>query len=227
MDKNVRCYKQRGDTCAIACMMMVLEYYNIMSKANWYDEKRLYRLYGSKYINGTPFSALAYHLSKKGLETTLFHSDENFFNNNYNALSDDDFKFAMEEYKQNLTLAEKTGTQVFNGVDINVDLLKKKLQDGNLIILAGENSGYYHAILLSGYEKNSFIVCDPLYKNKQIRTFEEIQKFMDTSIGKWFISINDDTIEKKNIINSLDNFNSEANEFMLKKEGKCLYREKK
>ena len=62
MDKDVRPYKQRGDTCAIACMMMVLEYYKVIPKANWYDERRLYRLYGSKYMDGTPFSALAVSL---------------------------------------------------------------------------------------------------------------------------------------------------------------------
>ena len=27
MDKNVKPYKQKGDTCAIVCMLMVLEYY--------------------------------------------------------------------------------------------------------------------------------------------------------------------------------------------------------
>lgn len=37
MDKNVRPYKQRGNICAIACMMMVLEYYKVITKANWYD----------------------------------------------------------------------------------------------------------------------------------------------------------------------------------------------
>lgn len=75
MKKDVKPYKQRGNTCAIVCMMMVLEYYDIIEKANWYDE-------------------------------------------------------------------------------------------------------------------NKFIVCDPLYKMKQMRTFEEIDNFMNTSIGKWFISVN-------------------------------------
>lgn len=54
MDKNVRAYKQRGDTCAIVCMM-ILEYYKIISKVNWYDERRLYRIYGSKYMPGHHF----------------------------------------------------------------------------------------------------------------------------------------------------------------------------
>lgn len=73
----------------------------------------------------------------------------------------------------------------------NVNLLKEKLEQGNLIILAGELTGGYHAVLLTGYNENNFIVCDPLYKNKQTRTFEEIEKYMDTSIGKWFIAVNE------------------------------------
>ena len=73
MNKNVKPYKQRKDTCAIACMMMVLEYYGVIEKANWYDERRLYRIYGSKYLSGTPFSALAFHLAKNCLKTTIYH----------------------------------------------------------------------------------------------------------------------------------------------------------
>lgn len=193
MNKNVRPYKQRGDTCAIACMMMVLEYYKKIDKANWYDERRLYKIYGSKYISGTPFSALAYHMSKKGLNVVMYHKDINLFNNNKRILDDYDFELAMNEYKENLNIAEKSGTKVINGVDINVNLLKEKIDEDNLIILAGEISGRYHAILLTGYDDRDFIVCDPLYKEKQIRTFDEIEDYMDTSIGKWFITVKDNS----------------------------------
>lgn len=193
MDKNVRPYKQRGDTCAIVCMMLVLEYYKIIDKANWYDERRLYKIYGSKYMSGTPFSALAYHMSKNGLNVMLYHEDINLFNNNYGLLDNYDFEFAMNEYKENLNIAKKSGTTVINGIDINVNLLKEMLDEDNLIILAGELSGRYHAILLIGYDDKGFIVCDPLYKDKQVRTLEEIEKYMDTSIGKWFISVNDNS----------------------------------
>ena len=200
MVKNVKQYKQRGETCAIVCMMMVLEYYKIMDKANWYDERRLYKIYGSKYMSGTPFSALAYHMSKNGLDTTLYHADLNLFNNDCGVLNDYDFELAMEEYKENLIIAKKSGAKVVNGININIELLKEKLQEGNLVILAGEIYGGYHAILLTGYDEKGFIVCDPLYKDKQYRTYEEIEKFMNTSIGKWFITVNDKTreIEKNN-----------------------------
>ena len=198
MYKNVRPYKQRGNTCAIVCMMMVLEYYKIIPKANWYDERRLYRLYSSKYMDGTPFSALALYMSKNGLETTICHEYQELFKNDLGVVDQDDFKFAIDEYKEYLKYAENNGTKIMNGIDITIDILKQKLQNGDLIILAGEILGAYHAILLTGYDQDGFKVCDPLYKTKQNKTFDEIERFMNTSIGKWFISVND----KKRKINT-------------------------
>lgn len=196
MDKDVRPYRQRGDTCAIVSMMMVLEYYEIIPKANWHDERRLYKIYGSKYMSGTPFSALAFYMSKKGLETTICHENQELFKNNQGVIDQYNFKFTMDEYKEYLKYAENYGAKIVNGINITVDVLKQKLQNGDLIILAGEIPGAYHAILLTGYDQNGFKVCDPLYKTKQNRTFDEIEKFMNTSIGKWFISVNDKTKEK-------------------------------
>lgn len=193
MDKNVRPYKQRGHTCAIVCMMMVLEYYKVIPKANWYDERRLYRIYGSKYMSGTPFSALAFHMAKNGLETTICHENQDLFKNDRGSIDNNDFKFAMDEYKEYLKYAENNGTKVINGVNITINVLKQKLQDGNLVILAGETPSGYHAILLTGYNQDGFKVCDPFYKVKQTITFDKIEKFMSTSIGKWFICVNDKT----------------------------------
>ena len=190
MDKNVKPYKQKGDTCAIVCMLMVLEYYKKIEKINWYDERRLYRIYGSKYMSGTPFSAIAYHMSKNGLNTTIYHEDKNLFNNNKNIMDMNIFNLAMNEYKEYLTYAEKEGTRILNGIKIDVNILKEKLQEGNLIILAGSIKNIYHAILLTGYDKENFKVCDPLYKTKQTRTYNEIEQFINTDIGKWFIAVN-------------------------------------
>lgn len=189
MDKNIHPYKQRGDTCAIACMMMVLEYYHIMDKANWYDERRLYRIYGSKYMDGTPFSALAYHFSKNGLTATIYHSDENLFSNDKKELDKNTFNYAMNEYKKYLERAVLKGTKVISGIDINTDFIKERMQNGNIIILAGQINKSFHAILISGYKEDKFIVCDPLYKNQQIRSADELTDFMNTGIGKWFITV--------------------------------------
>lgn len=169
MDKDVRPYKQRGNTCAIVCMIMVLEYYKVIPKANWYDERRLYRIYGSKYLSGTPFSALAFYMSKNGLATTIYHEYQELFNNDQGVIDQNDFEFAMDEYKEYLKYAENKGTKIVNGMDITIDVLKQKLQNGNLVILAGEIPGAYHAILLTGYNQNGFKVCDPLYKKSKIK----------------------------------------------------------
>lgn len=222
MDKDIKPYKQRGDTCAVVCMMMALEYYKLMEKANWYDERRLYKIYGSDYLPGTPFSAIAYHLSKNGLDTTLFHSDNNLFNNSKNALDDFDFNLAMNEYSEHLKRAELCGTKIKKGIDINVELLRVELMEGNIIILAGEISGGYHAILLSGYKDNKFIVCDPLYKEKRLMTSEEIERYMNTSIGRWFISVNNKTLEKEKLLSNLDKYEQEANDLTKRKSNRSL-----
>lgn len=214
MDKNVRPYKQRGDTCAIACMMMTLEYFGVMEKANWYDERRYYKIYGSKYMSGTPFSALAFHFSKNGLDTTLYHEDLTLFNNDKNALSKEDFQFAMSEYMDMLDRAKLTGANVVNGIKINSQLIRKELEKGNLVIVAGEIPGAYHAILISGYDENTFIVCDPLFKTKQFKTAEELDKFMNTNIGKWFISVNNKIKKKNQLLTTLEKFNYDADEMM-------------
>lgn len=227
MEKNVRLYKQRGDTCAIACMMMALEYYNVMEKANWYDERRYYKIYGSKYMSGTPFSALAYHFSKNGLTTVLYHSDKELFNNNNKVLGENEFNFAMDEYKEYLESAVLEGAKVVNGIDINVSLIRQKIQEGNIVILAGEVYGGYHAILISGYDNDKFIVCDPLYKEKQVRTAEELEKFMDTTIGKWFISVNDNTKDKDKLMKNLAKFNEDSKGLLSINENRCLRYAKK
>ncbi|MGM9834394.1 MAG: C39 family peptidase [Bacilli bacterium] len=214
MEKKVRLYKQRGDTCAIACMMMALEYFGVMEKANWYDERRYYRIYGSKYMSGTPFSALAFHFSKNGLDTTLYHEDLTLFNNDKGALSKENFQFAMSEYKEILDRAKLMGTNVVNGIKINSQLIRKELEKGNLAIVAGEIPGGYHAILISGYDDNKFIVCDPLFKTKQLKAKEELDEFMNTSIGKWFISVNNNSKNKNRLLSNLDKFNDEANNMM-------------
>lgn len=189
MDKDINIYKQRGNTCAIACMMMALEYCGLMSKANWYDERRLYKTYASKYMTGVPFSAIAYHLAKKGLDVSIYHADENYFNNDRHILDKDIFDLALKEYTEYIDKAKKFNTIVVNNIDINIDLLKDKLDQDNILILAIQMNNNFHAVLLSGYDENNFYVCDPLYKEKQLKNYEEMDEYINTDIGKWFISV--------------------------------------
>lgn len=192
MKKNIKHYKQRGNTCAICCMLMVLNYYNVIDKINWYDERRLYRIYKSKYIDGVPFSAILYHLSKNNLSLSVYHSENNLFKNN-NVFNDEIFNLLLNEYNDFLDNAIKYGAKVYKGVNINIELLKEKLSDNNLIILAGMVDNIYHSILLSEWVDNGFIVHDSLNKDKKLMSYNEINNYMNTNIGKWFIVVNDKT----------------------------------
>lgn len=190
MKKNMKHYKQRGNTCAICCMLMVLSCYNVIDKINWYDERRLYRIYKSKYIDGVPFSAILYHLSKNNLDVSIYHSENNLFKNS-NVFNDETFELLLNEYNVFLDNAIKYGAKVYKGVNVNIKLLKEKLSENNLIMLAGKIDNIYHSILLSEYVDNGFIVHDPLDKDKKIMSYNEINNYMNTNIGKWFIIIND------------------------------------
>lgn len=187
--KEIKPYKQRGMTCAISCMLMVLEYYKIIPEANWIYEKKYYKSYHSKYMEGTPFSAIAWHFVKNNLNVEIIHSEKNMFNNLSHFLPDDSFNDAMREYSNYLEDAIKRGAKVINGCDITCDSIKKKLNEDKLVILAGQTYGSLHAILICGYNEDKFIVCDPLYKQKQEKTDEEISEFMDTPLGKWYIAV--------------------------------------
>lgn len=190
MKKNIKHYKQRGNTCAICCMLMVLSCYNVIDKINWYDERRLYRIYKSKYIDGVPFSAILYHLSKNNLDVSIYHSENNLFKNS-NVFNDETFELLLNEYNVFLDNAIKYGAKVYKGVNVNIKLLKEKLSENNLIMLAGKIDNIYHSILLSEYVDNGFIVHDPLDKDKKIMSYNEVNNYMNTNIGKWFIIIND------------------------------------
>lgn len=192
MKKELMYYKQNGDTCTICCMLMVLVYYNIIDKITWYDERRYYRIYKSRYINGVPFSAILYHLSKKGLYTSIYHSESNLFSNN-NIFTKNIYELLINEYKDFLTNAISIGSKVYRGINIDINLLIDKLNN-NLIILAGMVDNVYHAIVLLEYSNDTFIIYDPLYGNKQNKTNEEINIFMNTNIGKWFIVVNNKNI---------------------------------
>lgn len=190
MGKDIKLYKQRGNTCTICCMLMALNYYNLIDKINWYDERRLYSIYKSKYIDGVLFSAILYHLSKKNLVVSIYHSENNLFKNN-NVFDDEIFNLLLNEYNEFLSIAIRSGAKVYNGVNINVQLLKEKLFDNNLIILAGKVNDEFHSILLSDWYDNKFVVYDPLCNDVKLLSFNEINDFMSTDIGKWFIVIND------------------------------------
>lgn len=189
MIKDIKPYKQNKMTCAIACMLMILEYNRKIEKANISDEFTLYDMYRSQYMEGTPFSALALHLGKNGLKTKLIHSAKTMFNNEKHVISEYIFDKLITEYNDYIDKAKKYGLEVENGIDISSKLLKQYLDKNSLIIIAGMYKSMFHAILLYGYEKNNFYICNPISASKKKVSYEELYNFMNTDIGKWLLIV--------------------------------------
>ena len=189
MKKEIKPYKQNGPTCAIVCMMMILYANDLLEDFSYSEEMRLYEMYKSQSMGGTPFSALALHLGKCGLKTELFHSEKKYFSNKRKLISDYIFNHALEEYKEYIKKAEQEGLKVYNEVDITNDLLKMKLKSNNLIIAAGTHENALHAVLICGYDDTGFYLYDPLYCEKLHKSYKSVEDFMKTDIGKWFLSV--------------------------------------
>ncbi len=189
MTKEIRLYQQRRDTCAIACMLMVLEYYDFIPKATWVWEKKYDRSYRSKYMTGTPLSAVAWHFAKNGLKTKIIHSEEQFFHNQNHFLEDYTYSSAVTEYCSFLKMASQYGVEVQTGVALDSQLLEKELKEGNLVILAGQRGKFLHAVLLGDILDQKILVFDPLEKIPRWQTKEQLENFMNTPIGKWCVCV--------------------------------------
>lgn len=188
MKKNVNCYKQKGSTCSICSMLMVLDYYKKLNIPKWYFERKYYKIYKSKYTIGTPLSAVCYHLAKNNFECKLFHSENTIFKND-NYMNEELFNNLLSEYKEFITLSEFKGAQVKNGININIDLLKRYLNSNYFIILSGMVNNSLHNVLLIGYDESNFYVCDPLYKKESIWDNKKVKEFIKTPIGSWCLMI--------------------------------------
>lgn len=210
MEKDVTPYKQTGMTCTIACMLMILQYYKKIPKANKLYEHEYFRKYHSMYLEGTPFSAIAYHLAKNDLDTEIIHSSPNLFDNSSKTLSENVFKLSVDEYMRYLKAAEAKGARIKNGHKINTTMIRKCLEKDKMIIIAGQINKILHAILVCGYDKENFIVCDPLNKFKSIMTPQEVDKFMSTSLGKWCIVVGQTTKELKQLLKQIPKYQREA-----------------
>ena len=211
MEKKIVPYKQNGMTCAIACMLMVLQYYGKIEKANKAYEYEYFRRYQSRYLDGTPFSAIAYHLAKNDLNTEIIHSSSNIFDNSSNMLSDHLFNLSMDEYKKYLDAAQNKGAKIKNGCNIDTNMIRECLENDKIVIIAGQiGSIILHAILVCGYDKNNFIVCDPLKKEKSVMTSEEIERFMNTALGKWCVAVTQKIKKQEQLLDEIPKYQEDA-----------------
>ncbi len=218
MEKNIHPYKQKGMTCAISCMLMVLEYYGKL-KANALFEKDLYRKYRSKIIEGTPLSAVAFHFAKVGFNVDIVHSEKKYFSNEKKLLDPDIFEKSMIEYTNYIEWGMAKGVKSYTDYEITADEIRKRLKKDELIILSGQLKNVLHAVLVCGYENEKFIVCDPLCSKKTIMSQDELIKFSKTDIGQWFVSVHPlINKEEQELRDCLEKFQTESKNFIDGKE---------
>ena len=88
---------------------------------------------------------------------------------------------------------------ISTGVGITCEPLRQELDAGRPIILEtiipGDADGIHdrvlHWIVVYGYEGDLFHVCDPLSSKIKL-TAQELEHYMDTPIGKIYISVGED-----------------------------------
>lgn len=212
MEKKIKTYSQKGDTCAIVCMLSVLDYYKKSDGIDSQKEQFYYNKYKSNVLIGTPLSAVATELSLNDLDVCLYHSSPNIFINRNGYLPQELFDKGMDEYVQHMEIAKKNGTRVVNGKEIDSKFLLKELQANRMIILAGNHHGFLHTILLCGYDKDKYIIFDPIDGSKKKLTSSQLERFMDTDIGKWCISVKEKTLKKEQLMGLLTYYDVSADE---------------
>lgn len=187
LHKNVKPYAQTGLTCGAVSLLMVFDYYRIL-EANEDNEALIHSKSNSAYIDGNHFSGLALEAVKRGLETQLIHSHPQMFGNN-GLMSNSVFQDLMTEYNDYLGEAVSLGTKVKNGAVISVDSIRKLLEEDYLVIIAGQTGQYLHALLAVGYNQDGIIVRDPYDVRIYVKNRSELERFMDSSLGKWVLAI--------------------------------------
>lgn len=190
LHKDVRPYKQTDLTCGAASLLMAFDYYGILKESRE-NEDLLHSTSKSAYIDGEHFSGLALEAANKGLETLLIHSYPEMFRNN-GVMPEALFNKLMDEYNAYLDEAKAKGTEVRNGQQITSQLIKGLLERDYLVLIAGQMGSYLHAVLSVGYNEQGIIVKDPIDGSTHVADEAELNKFMDSPIGRWVLAIRRD-----------------------------------
>lgn len=193
--KKIRFYKQHTkETCGISCMLMILDYFGIdyptVSK-----EMRLYQMYGTKASVGTLGAAIAYALSRRGLDVSLAHSSEKLMENQGDYYPPQLYEAILKEYRTYIDRAAGA-VDVKAGAPIDCGELRRELERDRLVILQcfveGDADGMHdhvlHGILLYDCDDSCFYACDPLCGKIKL-TDAEIDQFMETPLGRMYVSV--------------------------------------
>ena len=199
MRKKLRFYKQHSmETCGPACILMLLDLYRKIEYPTPKQEMKLYSLYRSKVFKGVSAAAIANCLSGNGLDVRLVHSSAKMMDNRDRYFTDELYESLLTEYRAEAAKCDSK-TNISTGVGITCDTLRQELDAGRQIILEtiipGDADGIHdhvlHWIVVYGYDGDLFHICDPLSSKIKL-TAEELERYMDTPVGKIYIAVDED-----------------------------------
>lgn len=212
LHKSVKAYRQTGLTCGASSLMMALHYYGL-SDLDQRTENSIHQSSKSSIVEGNHFSGLAKIAAALGLETVVLHSESEMFKNE-GMFTESVFNNLMREYKSYLEDGSALGVQVLNGVDINIDLLKRYLANNYLVILGGHTGSFLHAILLVGYNDRSLVVRDPLDPSSQTYSNGYIESYLKTNIGSWALAVRRQQRALDDFLKKLPKFVEQARKYI-------------
>ena len=198
MRKKLRFYRQHTmETCGPACMLMLLDLYRKTQYPTPKQEMKLYGLYRSRAFKGTRGASIALCLARNGLDVHLVHSSSEMLDNRDGYYTDELYSALLAEYQAEVEKC-KGKISLFTGVEVTCGTLRQELDAGRQIIMKtivpGNADGIHdhtlHWILVYGYEGNHFHVCDPLSSKIKL-TAAEMEHYMDTPVGRIYISVCD------------------------------------
>lgn len=208
LHKDVKPYRQTGPTCGAVSLMMALHQFGLCP-LDRETEWAIHRRSKSETVEGNHFSGLAEIASALGLEAILIHSEKGMFKND-GMFTDEVYRTLMDEYACFLDAASASGAQSMNGVNINIELLRKYLADDYLVILGGHVGPFLHAILLVGYNDQGLVLRDPLNPSSQTYREHYVNSYMKTPIGSWALAIRKDRKGLVNVLQKVPEFSEQA-----------------
>jgi hypothetical protein len=210
---DVSVYRQVWDSCAACTLMMAFDYFGLMKNSSQ-EETKLHRATGSKLIAGNHFAALAHQAGVRDVEACLQHSDPNMFHNDSNVLSNSLFNQLMSEYRDHLVKAQRFGATVNNGVEISPAVVRKWLAEGYLVSIAGRIGSIWHAVLAVGYDPDYLIINDPLSGKQERWTDQQLDRFMQTEIGRWLLALKPRHLAVEGLQKRLADFSEQARAYL-------------
>jgi len=194
------------ETCGAACVLMLLDYYNMITYPTPSMEVAVYsrhKVNGYKGMTGAavanclsdPKEALKKYLTnpKKALDVHLVQSFEEEMDNRGDLFFQEDYEKIVESHLMHLKKC-KDRIQLTTGMDFDTEFLKQELTAGKKIVLEcfipevedGPPS-VLHWVIWENYDAQSglFRVRDPNPRVKLLHhTAAELEGYMDTPIGR-------------------------------------------